>query len=327
MKLQRCWFLVLLLLILSGCGRYITPTPSPTASATATAVSRQEAAPTATPRATPTPRAATPIATNTPTVTPTPVIYTIQSGDTLLKIALQFNITTEALEEANGIIDPRLLQIGQTLIIPPAEQNPQAGPSPSVTPYPVLVSKVNLQETRQKTLWCLGTIENPGEVPVAEVVVEVSLFDPNGVLLLREAAYTQLDVILPGESAPFAVLFEAPPDGFAQYQVIPVSAVPLAGDTRYYFELEATDLNGRPEGIATYRIDGQLRNTGTENAEAVRLVAVAYDADDRVLAQRQANLDVNILRAGATTPFQLDLIIPAGSVDHYTVIAQGLRSR
>ena len=323
--MRSLWLLVSLFWILAGCGRIITPTPLPTATAPHSPVARVATA-TATARSTATPRAATPIATSTPTVTPTPIIYTVESGDTLLGIANQFNISTERLQEANGIIDPRLLQIGQTLVIPPPDRDPQAAPSPSATPYPVEITAINLQQTRQGKLWALGSVKNPGDDPVAEVVVEISLFDANGVLLVREAAFTQLDVVLPGQSAPFAVLFESAPETFAQYQVVPVSAVLLAGDTRYYFDLEPIDLRGAPVGIDTYRISGQLRNTGTEDVEAIRLVAITFDQDDRVLAQRQADLAVNLLRAGATTPFELDMIIPGGKVDQFTVLAQGLRA-
>jgi hypothetical protein len=56
-------------------------------------------------------------------------------------------------------------------------------------------------------------------------------------------------------------------------------------------------------------------------------VAIAYDADNRVLAQRQADLAVTLLKAGATTSFELELIIPKGIVDHYKVLAQGLKAQ
>lgn len=329
----KCWLMTILyrLLIwgcagwlLAGCGRMITPTPNAPQPPTPTSVAAP-VGPTATPRPTSTPRPATPIPTATPTVTPTPVIYVIQAGDTLLKIATQFNVSTEAVQEANGILDPRFLQIGQALIIPSAAQDAEAQPSPTPTPLPLDVEALNFLETKQGTLWCLGAVRNPGSVPLSEVVVEVSLFDANGVLLAQKAAYTQLDVLLPGSSAPFAMLFETPPQSFAQYQAVPVSGVPLTGDTRYYFDLEPFDLRGSPEGLATYRITGQLRNTGPVDTEAIRLVAVAYNNDNDVLAQRQANMAVNLLRAGAAAPFELELIIPAGIVDHFEVMAEGLQ--
>jgi hypothetical protein len=112
---------------------------------------------------------------------------------------------------------------------------------------------------------------------------------------------------------------------FAQYQVSAVAGVPLSGQARYYFDLEAFDLRGVQVDIATYRLSGQLRNRGTSDAESIRLVAVVYDKENRVLAQRQAQLGVELLKAGAITPFEIDLILPHGVVDHYEVLGQALK--
>lgn len=318
----------LAIFILTGCGRLGTPvsqntdtvevTSSPVIVATATLIP--------TPRATSTPRPATPIATATPTVTPTPIIYAVQSGDTLLSIAIQFNLTTEEIQEANGIVDPRFLQIGQPLIIPPPRVSAEATPTPTPTPPVLVVKAINFQPTRQGTLWCLGEVSNPGSEALAEVVIEASLLDGAGVVLDRAAAYTQLDVILPGQIAPFALLFDKPPSTFAQYQVVVVSGAPISMASRYYFDLDTFDLRGSPEGLANYQISGQLRNFGASDAESVRLVAVAYDKENRVLAQRQAELTVSLFKAGAITPFTIGLTIPQGVVDHYKVLAQGLKA-
>jgi LysM repeat protein len=45
--------------------------------------------------------------------------YVVKSGDTPATIASRFRISTDELLAANGIDDPRRLQIGQTLRIPP----------------------------------------------------------------------------------------------------------------------------------------------------------------------------------------------------------------
>ena len=143
----------------------------------------------------------------------------------------------------------------------------------------------------------------------------------------REAAFIQLDVIQPGQAVPFAILFDTPPSSFAQYHVVAVSGVPISEKARYYFDLEATDLHGVQQDIATYRLSGQLRNWGSQDAEAIRLVAVVYDEDDKVLAQRQADLAVELLKAEAITSFEIDLIVPHGVVDHYEVLAQSLKAQ
>ncbi|TYQ13214.1 UNVERIFIED_CONTAM: hypothetical protein Cloal_4276 [Acetivibrio alkalicellulosi] len=46
------------------------------------------------------------------------MIYYIQPGDTLLRIAIQFNTTIERIIEANKILDPNLIFVGQPLFIP-----------------------------------------------------------------------------------------------------------------------------------------------------------------------------------------------------------------
>ena len=45
-------------------------------------------------------------------------VYTIQSGDTLSKVAKQFGVSLNALLAANPSVNPRALQIGQKIVIP-----------------------------------------------------------------------------------------------------------------------------------------------------------------------------------------------------------------
>ncbi|TVR77092.1 MAG: LysM domain-containing protein [Sphaerobacteraceae bacterium] len=45
-------------------------------------------------------------------------VYVVQEGDTLYGIAVQFNVTMEALMNENGMEDPNALQVGQELQIP-----------------------------------------------------------------------------------------------------------------------------------------------------------------------------------------------------------------
>ncbi len=69
--------------------------------------------------ATPTP-APTPTATPVPRPTPTPTatVYVVQPGDTLSAIASRFGSTLDDIVQANRIIDPDALQVGQEITIP-----------------------------------------------------------------------------------------------------------------------------------------------------------------------------------------------------------------
>lgn len=61
----------------------------------------------------------TPEPTLTPISTSEPVFYEVQPGETLLAIALKFGVPLDALMLANGLTNPNVLQVGQSLQIPP----------------------------------------------------------------------------------------------------------------------------------------------------------------------------------------------------------------
>lgn len=63
----------------------------------------------------------TTVATTTTTSTTIPVgqrFYTVQSGDTLGKIALSFEVPVQAIVDLNGLASADAIQAGQTLEIP-----------------------------------------------------------------------------------------------------------------------------------------------------------------------------------------------------------------
>jgi LysM repeat protein len=96
------------------------PSVPPTAVPTAPPTEAPTAPPTEAPTATPTPEPPTP---EPPTPTPQPAAprtYVVQRGDTLRSIAEQFNVSVQALLEANNLTPKQAdsLRVGQELIIP-----------------------------------------------------------------------------------------------------------------------------------------------------------------------------------------------------------------
>jgi LysM repeat protein len=71
----------------------------------------------------------------TPVPPPQQGTYVVQPGDTLSRIARQFNTTVAALVQANNIANPNLIYVGQVLIIPGAPP-PTVPPGPTTTPVP-----------------------------------------------------------------------------------------------------------------------------------------------------------------------------------------------
>lgn len=101
--------------------------------------------------------------------------YVVQSGDSLSKVARQFNISLAALMAANGITNANFIYVGQRLSIPGASGNPApATAAPTVTVLPassggtyVVQSRDTLLKIAQKfgvtyqTLLAANHITNP----------------------------------------------------------------------------------------------------------------------------------------------------------------------
>jgi len=84
---------------------------------------------------------AAPLLQLTPFPTPTPgpdgrIIYTVQDGDTLLRISLISGVTVDELRGLNNLVGDNII-VGQTLLLGlggPSEVTPTPGPSPTPTP-------------------------------------------------------------------------------------------------------------------------------------------------------------------------------------------------
>jgi len=84
-----------------------------------------------------------PPSTTTPSVfaSATPTVYVVQAGDTLGTIAQQFDVSVESLMAANGLTDPNVLSVGQTLVIPVTVEG---GAPPTVVLPPTLTIEAPL---------------------------------------------------------------------------------------------------------------------------------------------------------------------------------------
>lgn len=309
-------------LLTFGCGQVITLTPTPTALPTPT-ISITLAANAA--AATPTPAPYTPAPTPTPTVTPTPIIHTVRAGESLLTIAAQYSLSVSELQDANGILDPRTLQIGQQLIIPRPEESAEAvDATPTPTPLPMAVENIYLNNTTIGNLWVLGEVYNNNTIALEQVAVAVLLFDDKQQEIGRQTSFVALDLVNPEQRAPFAILFEPPVPTFASYQVIVLRAVPAYVGS-YYRDLQVTLGESDHERYASYTVQGTILNNGPEEAVGVQVVLTGYDSLDRVVAMRKIDPDHNVVPPGGETTFTAILTPFGGPLTRMAAVAQGRR--
>lgn len=328
----RALVATLALLLLAGCGQMITkPTPAVVSTATATPTpTLTPSAATATPPPTATPAPYTPAPTPTPTLTPTPLIHSIVSGETLIAIAGRYGVSVQAIQETNGILDPRTLRIGQQLIIPgDAEDRLDAGtPTPVPTPLPLQIGPVYFGHAADGSLWALGEVHNPGSEAVEGVRLRLTVADAAGEPLATLEPPIQADVLAAGARAPFGGPFPPPtaeaPLHFSSYFAETLQAFPAYLGS-VYLDLTVAEVAEEPQRYYAHRLAGVVRNTGSEDAVDVYIVITLYNALDQVISFRRVQPQHNVIPRGGETTFEAELILLGGPVARSAIFASGRR--
>ncbi len=298
---------------LAACGTVLTPPASVSDSSASGLVTPT---PTFSPYQFMTPLPPTP--TYTPAPTPTPIIYVVQSGDTLLGIAIQYGVTLDALQRANAIADPRFIREGQALIIPTGEDaatgslpvfEQQILPTP--TPAVVKVQGVMRYNSAISGAWCTGEIYNPTADPLTTIQIQVTLSAADGTVLDSASLLLSTDYLPAGGRAPFAVLFPIAADRTARCAVSILRAETIGPVTAFYRPLEVAEAQGAVQG-PRYVVWGKLRNPQTDEVQRPNIVVTFYNRNNQVLGYRHAVLHDRVLAAGETVDFDVVFTSPAG---------------
>ena len=276
--------------------------------------------PIVTPRPTARPAPASPWPTATPPPTPTPLIHVIVAGDNLWDLSRNYGINVSALQEVNAILNPRRLQLGQEIVIPPPEpEEDQLIPTP--TPLAYAIRGLTFHKTSAGSLWCLGEVWNTSGATLEEVQLQVVLLDETAHSVATGQGVPALDTITPDQRVPFALLFRDPPQSFSHYQAHPLRGTAALPGAHGYTHLAVIENEGRVQDHH-FVVEGQVRNTGTIAATAW-LVATAYDAQGNVIGLRSHRL-LSPLAPGSQSPFTITLLPVSQPVSSFTVLIKGL---
>jgi LysM repeat protein len=267
----------------------------------------------------------------TPTVSPTPIVYVVKSGDTLLGIALEYGVSVEALQAANGIDDPQFLRVGQELLIPTGEEESEGSTGglllPTPTPVPVEVQGLAFYETPVGSLWCLGEVVNATPSALTNIQVRVTLFDAAGQWLAEEDAFVAADLVLPDARSPFGVLFVTPPAAWTTPQISLIRAEAAGELAASYVPLSVVGPRGIPSG-PQFEASGTAQNESTgQNAHRISVIATTYDEGGLVTGFRQEIVELDEpLAPGANVPFTLLFNIHGDEPTDFRITALGYAS-
>ena len=274
----------------------------------------------------PTGPAPTPVIIATPTPTATPVTYAVQEGETLLGIAIRFGVSLEALQAANPTVDAHFLSIGTVLVIPPPEGGLAAAATNLAPPAPasVALGQPACYAMPSASLYCLLDARNPGETPLENVSVRLTLAGADGLPLTVGVAFAALDVIPPGEAAPVGLLVQPAPSAPVMAIGAEVLTANLAGEPApagRAVPLEIVGLGGQAGGDEQ-ALTAQVRNPGGAPLAAAWWVLTLYNSDSRVIGYRKQAIEAG-LAPGEVRDIAASAGSLAGRVDHFDLQAEG----
>jgi LysM repeat protein len=226
--------------------------------------------------------------------TPTAFIYIVLQSDTLIGIAGRYGVTLDALLAANPGVQPSVLPVGTSLIIPTGNELPgESTPTPAVAP----LKQARCWPELDGGLWCFAVVQNEFAEPLENLSAQFTLLDPNGQDLASLISFALLNTLPPGKSIPLAVHFPPPAltsesgaRGAAgmtpRVQLLSALRI-LPGDLRYLPVFLENSLVSIDSTGVTAQVGGRVMLTGTGTANTLWVLATAYDTPGNVVGLRR----------------------------------------
>ena len=253
----------------------------------------------------------TPTATPLPTATPVPIVqetllirHAVQSGETLLSIAIDYDVSVEEIQRANSLTS-ELIRAGDELSIPVLRESAAAQSSAAATNFEYIVKS---GDTLSTIATAFGTTVE--DILVANQLTAGEFIQPGDSLILpllgappEALAATPEPAGATPASAATAVIYVAPrpstpEDGAVIARTDPVSfgwgsADALAANEWYVLQVLPRNLTARPLPPAwtkqtSFRLEPLLAPAEGEVADyawLVSVVRVRRDAEGRALVE------------------------------------------
>ena len=230
---------------------------------------------------------------------PAPSSYRVQSGDTLRSIASSLGTTPEALVRANSLIDPDVIFVGSTLVVPA-----DAAPTQPLTKKATPVAEASQSRPVVANSDRLSRLRSMATTPdSATLLAQVRSATPTEAVSVGGEELTERDVLggtsNTGGQDPYAsnLLAEVEEIKTQSVQVSEAESVELKSDVA---EPE--------EGTLLARADGSDRISRLSLPNRERVSTEATGAENSLQAADRAEVDPDLLAAAPLSP---DTYIPA----------------
>ncbi|TET85167.1 MAG: LysM peptidoglycan-binding domain-containing protein [Anaerolineales bacterium] len=256
--------------------------------------------------------------------TATPLVHIVVSGDTLLGIAIRYGVSLDDLLVINPSINPRLLSIGQVVIIPGSGDESVGALLMTPTPVPIDLSPVRCYPIPSGSMWCLTTARNMTSADIRGLSVLVTLVNITGQPLAHAPAYSPLDLVPKGSLMPLAAFFLDPPSDHVNAIATQLSAVQAGEEVARYTDLIVEKaLSERGSDGRRWRVQGEaaLPETFQGSAARINVLLLALDAAQEVVGYSKWEAETAFEPGGSAT-FDLTVFSLGPIIDRIEILAE-----
>jgi len=268
-------------------------------------------------------RMVTPRRTTSPSLLPspsaTPRTHTVKQGETVSGIALLYGVTIDAILTANPKVNPNMMVVGSTLIVPAGVgTKAPAGDLATATPLPVRLEGVHCATVQDGGAWCFVVAHNSQKTRMESISVIIRIADEKGEGMLSQEAFAMLNLLPAGKTLPLAAYFPEPVPKNIQASAELLTALPVkAGDDRYLpVKLGEVKTSILPDGLSA-NVNGKVSlDKGSARAQQVWVLMIAYDASERVIGLRRWEMSAGqVLKAGKQMAFAATVYSTGGKIE------------
>ncbi len=178
---------------------------------------------------------------------------------------------------------------------------------------------------RVGNLYIVGLVKNTGEAPIDHPRVEATLWDAQHHKLAVGMGFTSTMNLLPGEEFPIKLLVSrAPKYASVSYQFAP-KAMTYGSPQRFDLAVESAKL--APTSLGGYNLTGRLRNKDKADVQHVRVVALLFGADQKIVGMQDGILSQQTLPAGDECPFSVNVFSVAATPKTFRVYTSAMAAR
>jgi len=204
-----------------------------------------------------------------------------------------------------GSVSPTPTPTPSTTPTPTSTPSPMATSTPTPTPAGtgnVTVLSVSDYYDELDYFNVVGEVENTLGTNVEYVKIVATFYDSSGTVIGTDYTYTDIDILKPNQKSPFTL--SSYPDTIivASYDI----------DVQYYttqdqpFEgLTILSQTASIDSLGYHKVVGQVKNNGDSTATYVKVVGTYYNYAGKVIGTSYTYTELDLINAGAMSPFEL----------------------